>query len=120
MKKNDLRVPDYLEHIRQAIERVQRYTGEMSEAAFLQNEMAQDAVIRNIEIIGEAANSIRKFDPDFAEKHDEVAWAVIYAMRNRVSHAYREVDLGIVWKTIRNDLPSLRQQVCALLQEFGK
>ena len=53
MRKIELRVQDYLEHARQAIERIQRYTRDMDEAAFLQNEMAQDAVIRNIEIIGE-------------------------------------------------------------------
>lgn len=116
MSKSELRVSDYLEHIQQAIERIQRYTEDMVEVAFLQNEMVQDAVIRNIEIIGEAANNIRKCDPDFAEAHSDIPWAVIYAMRNRVSHAYHQVDLEIVWKTIQTELPPMHQQVTELLQ----
>ena len=118
MSRIELRVLDYLEHAQQAIERIQRYTADMDQASFLQNEMAQDAVIRNIEIIGEAANNITKFDPEFAREHDEIPWAVIYAMRNRVSHAYHKVDVEIVWKTIQDDLPSMLRQVVALLQSL--
>lgn len=115
MSKNELRVPDYLEHIQQAIERIQRYTEDMDEITFLQSEMVQDAVIRNIEIIGEAANNIRKCDPDFADQHSDIPWTVLYAMRNRVSHAYHKVDLEIVWKTIQKDLPPMYQQVIELI-----
>ena len=55
-----LRVPDYLTHILNAIQRIDRYTADMNEAGFLANELVQDAVIRNIEIIGEAANNIQR------------------------------------------------------------
>jgi uncharacterized protein with HEPN domain len=106
-----LRVLDYLGHIRDAIERIQRYTEDMDEAAFLQNEMAQDAVIRNIEIIGEAANNIRKNNPDFAAHHSEIPWAVMYAMRNRLAHAYHKVDYEIVWKTVQNELSVMLGQL---------
>ncbi len=58
-----LRVPDYLGHILQAIERIGRYTADLDEVGFLRNEMAQDAVIRNIEIIGEASNNILRAAP---------------------------------------------------------
>ena len=119
MNKNELRVPDYLDHIQQAIARINRYTEDLNEVAFLLNEMAQDAVIRNIEIIGEASNNITKCGPDFVKQHDEIPWAVIYAMRNRVSHAYHKVDLEIVWNMIQNDLPLLHQQVVTLLQELS-
>lgn len=119
MSKNELRVPDYLDHIQQAIERIQRYTEDLDEVAFLQNEMVQDAVIRNIEIVGEAANNIRKCDPDFADQHNDIPWAVLYAMRNRVSHAYHKVDMEIVWKTIQNDLPPMHQQVVELIENLG-
>lgn len=118
MSRIELRVLDYLEHAQQAIERIQRYTRDMDEASFLQSELVQDAVIRNIEIIGEAANNIKKCDPDFAEKHGEIPWTVIYAMRNRVSHAYHKVDLEIVWKTIQGDLPSMHRQVVALVRSL--
>ena len=119
MSKIGLRVRDYLEHIQQAIERIHRYTEDMDEVAFLEYEMAQDAVIRNIEIVGEASNNITKCDPDFAARHDEIPWAVIYAMRNRVSHAYHKVDLEIVWNMLQNDLPLLHQQIINLLQELS-
>jgi uncharacterized protein with HEPN domain len=66
--------------------------------------------------LGEAANNIQKCDSEFTDKHPEIPWLAIYAMRNRVSHAYFQVDLEIVWKTIQNDLPEMRQQVRALAQ----
>lgn len=109
-----LRVPDYLGHILRAIERIDRYTTELDEIGFLNSELVQDAVIRNIEIIGEASNNILRADPAFAAQHDDIPWFVMYTMRNRVSHGYDTVDLEIVWKTIHGDLPTLYQQVQAL------
>lgn len=112
-----LRVPDYLGHILQAIERIDRYTADMDEVAFLNSELVQDAVIRNIEIIGEASNNIQRVAPEFAALHDDIPWQVMYTMRNRVSHGYDKVDLEIVWKTIQGDLPGLYQQVQALVED---
>lgn len=106
-----LRVPDYLGHILQAIERIDRYTADMDEVGFLGSELVQDAVIRNIEIIGEASNNIQRVAPEFAAFHEDIPWQVMYTMRNRVSHGYDKVDLEIVWKTIQGDLPTLYQQV---------
>jgi uncharacterized protein with HEPN domain len=111
-----LRVNDYLDHIVQAIERIERYTLGKGQAAFLQDEQLQDAVIRNIEILGEAANNIKKADPLLTDHHPEVPWLVMVAMRNRVSHAYFSVDQEIVWATIRNDLPVMKQQILALIK----
>ena len=70
MSKADiLRIPDYLEHILEAIERIHRYVADLSEVDFLADEKTQDAVIRNFEIIGEAANNIARYHPDFAAAH---------------------------------------------------
>ena len=80
------RVIDYLEHILIAIERIQRYVAELDEFDFKQSEMLQDAVVRNIEVIGEAANNIQKVDPGFAASNADIPWQVMYAMRNRLSH----------------------------------
>lgn len=66
MTRDQWRLADYLAHIFEAIEQIEQYTDDMSEAAFLDNPMAQDAVIRNIEIIGEAGNNIEKYYPVFA------------------------------------------------------
>ena len=106
-----LRVPDYLNHSLQAIERINRYTANMDEAGFLNSELVQDAVIRNIEIIGEASNNILRVAPAFAAQHDDIPWQIMYTMRNRVSHGYDKVDLEIVWKTVQSDLPGLYAQV---------
>ncbi len=84
---------------------------DLTEPVFLQNDMVQDAVIRNIEIIGEACRNIELHCPQFAATHPELPLAYAYQMRNAVSHGYFKVDLEIVWKTVRNDLPGLRLQV---------
>jgi len=108
------RVPDYLDHILMAIDRIERYTDELVEATFLANELVQDAVIRNIEIIGEAANNVMRSDPGFAARYDHIPWMVMSTMRNRVAHGYDKVDLGIIWQTIQRDLPELYRDVFAL------
>ncbi|MBK8524542.1 MAG: DUF86 domain-containing protein [Betaproteobacteria bacterium] len=106
-----LRIPDYLGHILRAIERIERYTADMDEVGFLNSELVQDAVIRNIEIIGEASNNILRSAPEFAAQHDDIPWRVMYTMRNRVSHGYDKVDLEVVWRTIQGDLPLLFSQL---------
>lgn len=115
MSRDIQRLPDYLGHILQAIERIQRYTEDTTDWAFLQNEMVQDAVIRNLEIIGEACRNIERHYPDFAAAHPEVPLAFAYEMRNALAHGYFKVDLEIVWKTIQNDLPGLERQVQKLV-----
>jgi len=115
-----VRVADYRGHILQAIERVDRYTADMDEATFLANDMAQDAVIRNIEIIGEASNNIQRVDAEFIAQHDAIPWQVMYTMRNRVAHGYDKVDLDIVWKTVRRDLPELYLQVQQVLEDLPR
>lgn len=60
---------------------------DMDVAGFLRSELVQDAVIRNIGIIGEASNNIQRASPEFARRHDDIPWQVMYTMRNRVTHA---------------------------------
>jgi uncharacterized protein with HEPN domain len=103
-----LRVPEYRGHILEAIERIEAYVANMDGRTFLASKLVQDAVIRNIEVIGEASNKIQRVDPVFAGRHHHTPWEVMYAMRNRVSHGYDKVDFERVWKTIHNDLPGLR------------
>jgi len=114
-----LRVPEYLGHILVAIQRINRYTAGMSEAAFLGADLVQDVVIRNIEIIGEASRNVARHHPDFAAQHADVPWEDIYLMRNRVSHGYFTVDLEIIWKTVRRDIPELEAQAKRLLAGFA-
>jgi Protein of unknown function DUF86 len=72
MTRDQQRLADYLAHILEAIERIGQYTEDLSKVVFLDDQMAQDAVIRNIEIIGEASNNIEKHYPEFAATHPEL------------------------------------------------
>ena len=114
-RRDQQRLVDYLGHILQAIERIERYTEDMSEVAFLDDEMTQDAVIRNFEIIGEASHNIEVNFPEFAQANPELPLAFAYQMRNAVAHGYFKVDLEIVWKTLSNDLADLCRQVQSCL-----
>lgn len=118
MKRDQQRLPDYLGHILEAIERIGRYTDDIDENSFLQDEMAQDAVIRNLEIIGEASHNIERDYPEFAAAHPELPLAFAYQMRNAVAHGYFKVDLEIVWKTVQNDLTGLHAQVQEIRQNL--
>lgn len=118
MSKTDLlRAMDYLAHIVEAIDRIDRYVADMTELSFLSDEKTQDAVVRNFEILGEAANSIEKLHPAYAKEHADVPWALMYTMRNRVAHGYFKVDYELVWKTIHADLPELRALVVVLIAD---
>ena len=101
------RVTDYLDHILEAVERIEEYVSDLDEFGFLNNKLVQDAVIRNFEIIGEASNNIEKRHPEFVDRHPELPLSSAYQMRNALAHGYFKVDFELVWKTICNDLPVL-------------
>jgi uncharacterized protein with HEPN domain len=109
---------EYLEHIQQAIERVQRYLADFDHAGFLANEEKQDAVIRNLEIIGEASEKIRRNFPDFAGQYPDFPLKSAYGMRNALAHGYFKVDLDVVWRTAERDLPLLQVQVAGVLESL--
>ena len=118
MSRDPQRLPDYLGHILEAIERIQHYVDDMDEVGFLNSKLVQDAVIRNLEVIGEASRNIETRFPGFAAAHPDLPLAFAYQMRNVVAHGYFKVDLEIVWRTIRNDLPPLHAQVRTVLAEL--
>jgi len=110
---------DYLAHIQHAIARIQRYLEEIDYAEFLKNDEKQDAVIRNLEIIGEAAGNIQRDFPDFAAKHTDLPLKAAYGTRNALAHGYFKVDLEVVWKTIERDLPELDLRVGEAIRFLG-
>jgi uncharacterized protein with HEPN domain len=117
--KHPERTEDYLRHIAEAIDRATRYLKPLSSAkAFEKNSQIQDAVIRNIEIIGEAASKIQQQAPGFVKAHPELPWLEMRTMRNKVIHAYFDVELPVVWSTVKTDLPKLKQQIDRLLREL--
>ena len=116
--KHPERVEDYLEHMVEAIDRAVRYVGPLNDVgALYQNPQVQDAVVRNIEVIVEAANHIQRMDPTFVEQHPELPWVELRGMRNKITHEYFDVDWHILWGTVRTDLPLLREQIRTLLIE---
>ena len=111
MSRDPQRLPDYLGHILEAIERIQHYVDDMDEVGFLDSKLVQDAVIRNLEVIGEASRNIERVHPEFAAAHPELPLALANDMRNALAHGYFKVDLEIVWKTIQGNLPDLHAQI---------
>jgi uncharacterized protein with HEPN domain len=103
----------YLRHIRDTIARIKKYTAQGRED-FHENTMAQDAVIRNLEVIGEA---VRNLPPDLRRRHPEVPWRSITALRNVLIHKYFGVDLEIVWRVVQRRIPTLKRHVGTLLSE---
>jgi uncharacterized protein with HEPN domain len=119
MTRDSQRVADYLGHIAKAIERIQRYSDDMDEVAFLKSDLTQDAVIRNFEVIGEASRNITRHYPDFAAAHPELPLGVAYEMRNALAHGYFKIDMEIIWKTIHSELPDLHEVVSELIKHFS-
>jgi len=118
-RKGALRVGDYLGHMLDAIRQIERYVEGLSEADFLEDRKTQDAVIRNFEILGEAARNVESAAPEFAAAHAEVPWGDAYRLRNQVAHGYFSVDLNVVWQTIRRDLPGLKARLSTLLDSLA-
>lgn len=105
------RVHEYLQHLLDALARIASYTNNMSEAEFLSDQKTQDAVIRNLEIIGEACSNIRKVAPDLVASHPEVPWGNAIGNRNALAHGYFSVDTKLVWKTVKQDLPTFESGI---------
>ena len=109
------RTPDYLGHMLEAVNRITDYMSGLSNEAFRDDNRTQDAVIRNLEIIGEAAHNVLKSDPVFIAANPEVPWLLAYRMRNMLSHGYADVDLEVVWSTTKSSLPDLHIRLMTLL-----
>lgn len=105
-----VRIEDMLE----ALHRIRSYAGGMSRQAFVTDDRTIDAVVRNLEIIGEAA---RQLPPQVIQRHPEIPWSRMADVRNVLVHEYHAVDPGIVWSTLINDLPPLAEPLRAMLRE---
>jgi uncharacterized protein with HEPN domain len=98
----------YLRHILDAIEKIDRYIAGTEYEAFCANDMMIDAVVRELEIIGEAA---RNLSPAFVSAHADMPWHRIKAMRNVLIHEYFGINLKVVWDTCHSNLPKLKSFV---------
>ena len=95
-----------------AAQKLQRFTAGMDQDEFNGNEMAQSAVLREFQVIGEAA---RLISDATKTQHTSIQWPAVSGMRNRVIHEYFNIDLAIVWDTIRDDIPPLIEQLAQIV-----
>jgi uncharacterized protein with HEPN domain len=106
----------YIRHIIKAIERIEEYTKEINQKKFKDSHLIQDAVIRQIQIIGEAS---KKLSIDITEKYKDIPWRDITGMRDKLVHDYFGVDVEAVWKTVVSDIPELKDKIKNILDERG-
>lgn len=98
----------YLQDIKDAIRRIEDYTRDLSFDDFCSDQKTIDAVIRNLEIIGEAANRLPEND---RATYPSVPWEEMVGMRNKIIHEYFGVDLEILWATVKEDIPNLKEKI---------
>jgi uncharacterized protein with HEPN domain len=101
----------YLAHILECIQKIERFT-EDGRSRFFQDVMVQDAVLRNFEVIGEAA---KRLDDAYRAAHPQLPWRALAGLRDVLIHQYDSVDLERVWAIVEGDLPGLREAIAALL-----
>jgi uncharacterized protein with HEPN domain len=106
----------YLQHIRDAIVQIEEYVAGLNQDTFIASAITRDAVIRQLEIVGEAT---KRVSAGLRAKHAEVPWPTIAGMRNKLIHDYFGVDLEAVWVTTQADLPALKRQIQSILTEIG-
>lgn len=95
----------YLRHISESIEHVREFTRGVSKERFLKDALVQSAVIRQLEIIGEA---VKNLSPSFRKRHKNVPWKDIAGLRDKLIHGYFGVDISLVWGICEKDLPELK------------
>ena len=105
----------YIEDILRAIDDIQESIKRSSKDKFSSNKDKKDANIRRLEIIGEAS---RNLSNKLKERYKEIEWSKIIGTRNRVIHNYSDVDIDILWKIIKNDIPELKKQVEKIKKEL--
>jgi len=101
----------YLARILECVQRIERFTAD-GKGRFMLDRMVQDAVMRNFEIIGEAA---KRLDDSYRTAHPEIPWRALAGLRDVLIHQYEGVDPERVWALVERDLPNLRAAIAALL-----
>lgn len=117
---NENRLSDYLDHMLEAARLACSYVEGMNKDDYLADKRTQQATILNIVVIGEAATKLLKDYPEFLELHPDVPWRNMKGMRNRIAHGYFDINLDVVWETIRTALPALLTQLPAILDEVRR
>ena len=105
----------FLKHILESIEKIEKNIKNMSEDKFFDSTTIQDAVVRRLEIIGEA---VKNLPNSFKNKHPKISWKKIAGTRDVLIHEYFGVDLNLVWKITNKNIPKLKKQILELLESL--
>ena len=105
---------DLLNDILESINRISSYTDKLSYDEFLNDYKSQDAVIKNLEILGEA---VKLLSPDFKKNNPDLPWKDISGTRDKLIHDYFGVNIDIVWDIIKNELPSIKNKILEILHQ---
>jgi uncharacterized protein with HEPN domain len=96
---------------------IEHYMDNVSHEEFFSSRLLQDGVIRQLEVMGEAA---RNLSEDLRNKHPEIPWRQMVGLRNRMIHAYFNVDLQIIWEIVQGDIPVLLQKMTQILDAISE
>jgi uncharacterized protein with HEPN domain len=111
--KRDVRI--YLNDVLESIVRIEEYLAEITKEGFFKDSRTQDAVLRRLEIIGEAAKNVPQ---GFRDEHPQIPWKRLAGMRDVLIHAYFGVNLERIWKVVKEDIQDLRDRMRDIIKEM--
>lgn len=111
------RLPDYLDHMLEAVRLAGSYIDGMSRIEFFADKRTQQAAIMNLVIIGEIATKLLHEHHDFLDHYPDVPWNGMRGMRNRIAHGYFDINLDVVWDTLTLALPQLQAALSAIRED---
>ena len=107
----------YINDILEAINRIESYTTNLTIDDFSESQLYQDAVVRNLEIIGEA---VKRLPKELIKKYPDVGWKKIVGLRDILIHAYFGIDIEIIWDVVQNKIPELKEQILIIQSKIKK
>lgn len=115
MKKNDFKDDIYLKHMLDAVKNIEVFIGRITKEEFVKNALIHSAVIRQLEVIGEAVKNI---SANLKRTYSEIKWKDISGTRDKLIHDYFGVDIDLVWAICKKDIPVLKKQIRQILKDF--